>query len=127
MKLATIVGVILLLGSAAYAGDPAAAFQGFCNDWMHKLEVREHDNVSHIRWQTMKDYVLGDYVGYTRDHKCITKTGTASVPVGEITYREIRYEKRGTTIAEAQKSTPRPVETTEVTEIFRYQNGKWIY
>lgn len=119
--------VLMLLSTAAVAEDAAAAFPSFCEEWMHKLEVREENNVSHIKWEPDGTGVLGDYIGYTREHTCTIKDGTNSVPVGEIVYREIRYEKRGGTVAEAEHSTAQPVETTEVTEIFRFDKGKWIY
>jgi hypothetical protein len=128
MKRIVIACVLVLTAAAARAEDPTTAFQSFCQDWMHKLEAREQNNVTHIQWQTNTDGVTGDYTGYyTSDHTCIVKSGTASVPVGKITYREFRYEKHGGNITEAEHSPPRPVEATDVTEIFRYDKGKWIY
>ena len=119
--------VLALLAAAARAEDPASQFESFCQEWMHKLEAREQNNVTHIQWQTTGGGGTGDYTGYTQEHTCTVKNGTASVPVGKITYREIRYQKQGTNIAEAEHSNPQPVETTDVTEIFRYDKGKWIY
>lgn len=104
----------------------AEQFQTFCRDWMQKLAVRERDNMSNIKWNTKSDGVEGEYVGYTTDHTC-TVMGDGNEPVGKLTYEEIRYTKRGRTIADAQNSTPQPVETTAVTELFRYEKGKWIY
>lgn len=128
MKGIVAVSVIVLLSAAARAEDPTSQFQSFCQEWMQKLEARELNNVTHIKWQTNGDGVSGDYTGYyTHEHTCIVKSGTASVPVGKITYREIRYEKHGGNVTEANQSPPRPVETTDVTEIFRYDQGKWIY
>lgn len=128
MKGFVTVCVVVLLGAAAHAEDPTSAFQNFCQDWMQKLEAREQNNVTHIQWQTDAAGVTGDYTGYyTHEHTCVVKSGTAAVPVGKITYREIRYEKHGGNIAEAEHSPPRAVEATDVTEIFRYDKGKWIY
>jgi len=125
---AVMVGVaMLLVAGVASAEDPVATFQGFCDDWMQRLLSRESVNVANIQWQTDDGGVRGDYIGYTPDHVCITKTGTAGVPVGKITYREVRYEKRGGSVAEAERNTAAAVETTEVTEIFRYASGQWIY
>jgi len=103
-----------------------AAFQTFCQEWMQKLAVREHDNISNIKWNTKPDGVQGEYVGYTQDHTCVVKNEDAD-PVGKIAYQEVRYEKRGATIVEAEKSLPRPVEATAVTELFRFEKDKWIY
>ena len=116
-----------LVSSMAFAGDAASAFPTFCEEWMGKLAARERDNVSHIKWDKLPEGVKGEYVGYfTKDHTCTTKE-LSGVPVGKIIYREIRYEKRGDTVADAEKSAPRAIDATEVTEIFRYANGKWIY
>ena len=102
------------------------AFQTFCQEWMQKLAVRERDNIANIKWNTKPDGVQGEYVGYTQDHTCVVKNEDAD-PVGKIAYEEVRYEKRGATVAEAEKSPPHPVETTAVTELFHFENGKWIY
>jgi hypothetical protein len=102
------------------------AFDVFCDEWMQKLVARENDNVAHINWNTSSDGVEGEYVGYTSDHTCVVKDGSA-VPVGKITYLEVLYAKRGKTIEEARQSPAQAVETTGVTEIFRYDRTKWIY
>jgi len=104
----------------------AQAFQTFCQEWMQKLEARERDNISNIKWNTTSEDVQGEYIGYTREHTCIVKDEYKQ-PVGEVIYQEVRYERRGVTIAEAGKNPPRPLEAIAVTEIFRYENGKWIY
>ena len=119
--------IVLLLSAGALGQDATSAFPSFCEEWMHKLEVREQYNVAHIQWETNGDGVQGGYIGYTHEHTCMLKDGTGHVPVGEIVYREIRYEKRGATRAEAEKSEARQSEVTEVTEIFRYSDGKWVY
>ena len=49
------------------------------------------------------------------------------MPVGTITYRELRYQQSGTSQAEAMQSEPRVIEIVEVIEIFRFTNGKWVY
>lgn len=102
------------------------AFDVFCDQWMQKLAARESDNVAHISWNTGPDGVEGEYVGYTSEHSCVVKDGSA-VPVGKITYLEIRYAKRGRTLDEARQNPAQAVETTGVTEIFRYDRNKWIY
>lgn len=101
-------------------------FETFCQEWMQKLAAREHDNLSKIKWNSNSGGVEGEYVGYTQDHTCTVK-GDDSAPVGKIAYQEVRYAKRGATIADAEKSPPQAMETTAVTELFRYEKGKWIY
>jgi hypothetical protein len=112
---------------AESAADVETKFNAFCEEWMGKLAARERDNVGSIQWETRADGVIGDYTAYSTEHTCVLKSGTGDVPVGKITYREYRYEKRGASIPEAKSSPPHPVETTEVTEIFRYSAGQWIY
>jgi len=103
-----------------------AAFQTFCQEWMQKLAVREHDNIANIKWETKPDGVHGEYVGYPQDHTCVVKNQDTE-PVGKIAYQEVRYEKYGTTIAEAKNNPPRAIEATAVTELFRFEKDKWIY
>ena len=111
---------------AAVAAAASNAFPAFCEEWMQKLVVRERDNVARIKWDTKPEGVHGEYVGYSQEHTCTLKDN-AEVPVGKISYREFRYEKRGGTAAEAEHSSAQPVEVTEVTEIFRYDKGKWVW
>lgn len=103
-----------------------AALTVFCSEWMHKLEVRERDNVAHIKWDSTSGGVQGIYVGYSHEHTC-KLTDDSQVPVAKIGYREVTYAKRGSSIAEAQTSTPQPIEVNEVTEIFSYNKGKWDF
>jgi len=119
---------LLVVTSVARAEDPAAAsFPQFCDEWADKLAARERDNVAHIQWEAEDGVVKGDYLGYTREHTCLTKIGTQSTPVGKIIYREIKYEKVGSTVEEAEQTEARAVDVTEITEIFRYAGGKWLY
>ncbi len=101
-------------------------FDQFCQEWMGKLAKREHDNIQNIKWNTDGNGVAGEYVGYLPDHTCVVKPEYTE-PVGEILYQEVRYEKRGASISEAEHSQARAIESTAVTEIFRYDHGKWIY
>lgn len=105
----------------------ASAFDTFCEEWMHKLAVREHDNIEHVKWEQVDGGVEGSYTGYEQKHTCKLIEGTEADPVAKVFYREIRYTKRGSTIAEAKNSEPKPTEIFEVQEIFHYLNGKWDY
>jgi hypothetical protein len=130
IHLALLVTSSMLLTVAVRAESTEAVeskFKVFCEEWMGKLAARERDNVQNIKWDTRADGVFGSYTAYSHEHTCVMKSGTNSVPVGTITYLEYLYEKRGSSIPEAKSSPPHPVETTEVTEIFRYSAGKWIY
>lgn len=124
------IALLLILVSPAVAQDAATAFGTFCEEWMQKLEAREKRNTSLIKWEDKPDSVLGSYVGYSKQHTCELKENKQNkppVPIGKITYLEVRYEKSGANKDEAERSQARPVETTEVTEIFRYAKGVWVY
>jgi hypothetical protein len=126
MRLLVALCCAVLWSTAAMAGDVASQFDSFCLEWMGKLAARQEHNMAHIKWDTKPDGVKGEYVGYTTEHTCTLKNET-QVPIGKIVYREIVFQKSGGTISEAEKSTAQAIETTEVTEIFRYAAGKWVY
>lgn len=113
----------------AIAERAAGSFQAFCQEWMQKLAARERDNKQKIKWENGAEGTRGEYVGYSQEHTCQMRdyTNPESVPVGIITYREYRYQQTGATSEEAMKNEPRAVEAIEVTEIFRYTAGKWVY
>jgi hypothetical protein len=105
----------------------AATFETFCLEWMKRLAVRDADNRKGIKWEEGSEGVRGAYVGYDPDHVCTMSGDGRSTPTGKITYREVRYEKRGATIPEAAASKPKPIEIFEVTEIFTFRNGHWDF
>lgn len=113
--------------ASALSEEVAKQFQEFCQEWIHKLEAREQQNAAKIKWDSQPSGVVGEYVGYyVKDHSC-QLTDSSKVPVGKMTYLEVRYQKQGANISEAQQSLPHALESTAVTEIFRYDHGKWIY
>ncbi|MBI3782628.1 MAG: hypothetical protein HY270_04430 [Deltaproteobacteria bacterium] len=127
MKKLFLLTVLILLSCRAFAEDAKSAWPAFCEEWMHKLQAREERNVSLIKWEDDHASVLGSYVGYSHQHECVLKNDDGPAPVGKITYLEVRYEKRGPNVEEASHSQAKAVETTEVTEIFRFSKGAWIY
>jgi hypothetical protein len=118
-------------GKAKAAAKPKAspdeAFKAFCTEWGRKLHERELFNMKQIKWDTGQNWVQGTYVGYSEPLSCAVEPDSGTVPVGKIIYHEFVYEKRAGTVPEAERVAGKAVETTEVTEIFRYQNGKWVY
>ncbi len=128
--LSLCAGGVLLLAGAAWAGPPAAipdadqqrasrAFDRFAGDWMGKMKRVERDN----RAKPKRAGAGMSYRGYASDFKTELKpTGHPSAPyVGILRYREHRYQ------CDAKGSSCRVVASTPVTEIFRFQNGRWIY
>ena len=117
-------------GNAAGANDEQIADQlkVFCVKWMGFLETRERDNKKGIKWEKHPTGVTGHYVGYSKDYDCTMKERSSNgTPVSTIEYKEYTYEKAGASQSEAEQSEPKVVDATEVTEIFRYNKGQWIY
>jgi len=129
--LGAAVMVVVLSGNVSMAVDPKLeeTFKAFCAEWMQKLAVRERDNRAAIKWVNSPDGVSGEFVGYSTDNVCEVKepVSPGATPVGTIQYRELRYRKVGPTKEEAAKSPDTAIEATEVTEIFRFAAGKWVY
>src|SRR5262249_40387239 len=126
--------------SKAVAEDPSTAdskvlsdLDAFCIKWMGFLATREHDNRQAIKWEKGAAGVVGKFVGYSTDYECKLKAPhegapkKGAVPVATITYREYIYQQEGASQTDAKDTTPRQTEATEVTEIFRYSGGKWVY
>jgi hypothetical protein len=103
--------------------------EAFCTKWMGFLEIRERDNRKAIQWTPGATGVSGKFVGYSPDYDCKLRDATKpdAVPVATITYREFIYQQEGDSKDVAAETAPRVMETTEVTEIFRYSQGKWVY
>lgn len=106
-----------------------AKFDTFCADWMQKLATRERDNRAGIQWQAGPDGVHGQYVGYMYNNRCEVKpqADPSAVPIGKIVYREVTYQHQGASVSAAETSAPSIVDQTEITEIFRYTKGQWVY
>ncbi|GIW42905.1 MAG: hypothetical protein KatS3mg077_0187 [Candidatus Binatia bacterium] len=118
---------VLLVVRTAPAQPAKETFPQFCEEWMQKLAERERRNRSLIDWKEEQGEVRGTYIGYSSQHECTYKESKDATPLGKITYLEVRYEKRGATREEAERNPARAIETVEVTEIFRYAKGKWVY
>lgn len=117
-------------GGSGGASDEQVAEQlkAFCVKWMGFLETRERDNQKAIKWDQEGGSVTGHYVGYSKEYDCTLKPRSSNgTPVATIVYKELVYEKSGASRAEAEQAAPKTVDATEVTEIFRYSKGDWVY
>jgi hypothetical protein len=116
--------------SAAGASDEKVAddLKAFCVKWMGFLATRERDNTRGIKWQTKPAGTAGQYVGYSKEYDCVMKERSSNgTPVAVIVYKEFVYEKAGASRSDAEQAAANIVDATEVTEIFRYNKGAWIY
>jgi hypothetical protein len=106
----------------------AEQLKAFCQKWMGFLETRERDNKKGIKWEKKPAGISGHYVGYSKEYDCVMKERSSNgTPVATIEYKEYIYEKSGASQGEAEQKEPSVVEATEVTEIFRYNKGQWVY
>ncbi len=108
-------------------GEDVRDFRTFCDTWMKKLHDRNTYNDAHIAWTKGGPGVYGEYVNYGTDRTCVAREEPGKVPIGKITYREIKYRREGANEAAAQAATGTIVEQTDVTEIFRWAKGAWQY
>ena len=141
-----IAAVLALAAPAVHAAEkkgakPAAAasaavsdekiaddLKAFCKKWMGFLETRERDNKRGVKWQNNPSGVKGQYVGYSSDYDCTLKERSSNgTPVATIVYKEYVYETSGASQDAALAAKPTIVDATEVTEIFRYNKGEWVY
>lgn len=119
-----------VVASSASSADQkiAADLTAFCKKWMGFLETRERDNKKGVKWQPHPEGVKGQYVGYSTDYDCTMKDRSSNgTPVATIVYREYVYEAAGASQDVALTAKPTVVDATEVTEIFRYNKGQWVY
>jgi len=105
--------------AAIAPSDPAlaraeATFQSFASDWMKKMAAAEAHGKATASG--------GAYRGYADEFKIELKpTGSAAAPyVGLLRYQERQCAAGGA-------SSCQVTSTTAVTEIFRFQGGRWVY
>jgi hypothetical protein len=137
LRLLCAFGAPLALASAAAAegktpaaippadqAGASAALEAFASQWMDRMERVEDDNrrkPTVVRGAATPDI---SYRGYTNDFRIeIRPTGYPAAPfVGLIRYGEqlFKCSDPGATRCGVAHTTP-------VTEIFRFQNGRWVY
>jgi hypothetical protein len=130
--LALAAPLLLASGALAQAAAPAAlgpseahrvaaaAFDTFASQWMSRMHRVEDDN----RRKPERSANSVRYRGYSDDFRVeLRATGYPGAPfVGLIRYGEHLY-----TCSDAGATRCNVAHTTPVTEIFRFQNGRWVY
>jgi hypothetical protein len=121
------------VATAALAGPPAAipnpdpahqraerSFDEFAKGWMQKMARLESQN----RAKPTLVANVASYRGYDDDYVIELKpTGSPTAPwVGILRYHELTY-----TCADQSTASCAPSKKMRVTEIFRFQGGKWVY
>ena len=133
------LSLLLIAGfaAAASANPPAAipntdpahqraerSFNEFAKGWMQKMAKVEKDNRARPKLTPSGGAMVASFRGYADDFKIELKpTGSKTAPwVGILRYNEMLY-----TCADKQAKSCSTSKTTRVTEIFRFQGGKWVY
>jgi hypothetical protein len=130
-----LLSALLLTATAALAGSPAglanpaqtraeASFHRFVEEWMQKVRDLE---LKHRGSPTVKNGAsrpLVTYRGYGDDYSIeLRPTGHPKAPyVGLLRYTEHVYS-----CETMQAESCRIASSVPVTEIFRYQDGRWSY
>ncbi len=133
LSFAAILFVMATSLAAVGQGDSRAkiadSLETFCVKWMGFLEQRERDNKSAIAWREITEGVEGEFVGYDKKYTCALSEvrPDTKVPVGTIKYLEFKYRHQGPSSSEALGKSPKIIEATEVTEIFRFSKNEWVY
>jgi hypothetical protein len=103
-------------------------FKTFCDGWMEKLRERERNNIAHIEWKPGERGVVGEYVGYDTTNITIPEIRNPDKdPIGRVIYMELKLRVSGASDVDALAQQPEIVERTEVTELFRFERGSWVY
>jgi hypothetical protein len=106
-----------------------AAFDAFTIEWMKKLAETETFRRSQAKVVQAPEGFSAEYTGYL-PHRYIhvKKTEATDTPyVGILTYYEKKLRCTAKTKDEALKGPFDQVETSQVSEIFRFTKGKWVY
>ena len=125
------------IATAALAGPPAAipnsdpanqraerSFDEFAKGWMQKMASLESQNRAKPAMAPQSGAMVASYRGYEDDYVIELKpTGSSTAPwVGILRYHELTY-----TCADKSTASCAPSKKMRVTEIFRFQGGKWVY
>ncbi len=106
-----------------------AAFDTFTIDWMKKLGETEDFHKTRAQAVESPDGFTAEYVAYIPDRSIrVKKTDSSDTPyVGILVYFEKKLRCAGKTKEEALQGPFNQVETNQVSEIFRFTKGKWVY
>jgi len=106
------------------------SFDVFTIEWMKKLsDAEEFHRTQDVKVNPSLEGFAAEYVGYL-PHRYIVVKRTDSKEtsfVGILTYFEKTMRCAGKTKEEALKGPFQPSNSKQVSEIFRFTKGKWVY
>jgi hypothetical protein len=106
------------------------SFDAFTIAWMKKLsEAEEFHRTEKVKVSQSSEGFAAEYVGYfPHRYIIVKKTDSKETPfVGILTYFEKTLRCVGKTKEEALKGPFQETDSQQVSEIFRFTKGKWIY
>ncbi|HEV8715156.1 MAG TPA: hypothetical protein VGX03_20290 [Candidatus Binatia bacterium] len=106
------------------------SFDVFTIEWMKKLsDTEEFHRTQTIQVSESPEGFAAEYVGYLPHRYIIVKkTDSKETPfVGILTYYEKTMRCVGKTKEEALKGPFQASDSQQVSEIFRFTKGKWVY
>jgi len=105
------------------------SFDAFTIEWMKKLSDTEEFHRTQAVVSQSPEGFAAEYVGYLpHRYIIIKKTDSKDTPfVGILTYYEKTMRCVGKTKEEALKGPFEASDSQQVSEIFRFTKGKWVY
>ena len=135
ITICTVTVALLLMAAPTIADEVAAipdsaderartSFSDFARSWMAKMQANEVQNRKNPTVQPGTTENLVTYRGFGEDFTVeLRPTGHPTAPfVGILRYNEQVYSCQGVGASNCSVASSLPV-----TEIFRYQGGRWIY
>jgi len=135
ITICTVTAALLLMATPTVADDVAAiphsaderartSFSDFARSWMAKMQKNEAQNRENPTVQPGPSENIVTYRGFDEDFTVeLRPTGHPAAPfVGILRYNEQVYSCNGVDASKCSVASSLPV-----TEIFRYQGGRWVY
>ena len=121
-------------GPGPSAGEEAedrarASFDVFTRKWMRKLAETEDFQKKRMQIAQTQEGFVAEYIGYLPyRYTRIKLTQSEATPfIGILTYYKKTMRSVGKTKKQAINGLFEQAETSQVSEIFRYTKGEWVY
>ena len=106
-----------------------ASFDVFTRQWMQKLAKTEDFQKKRMQIRQTQEGFVAEYTGYLPyRYTRIKLTQSEATPfIGILTYYKKTMRSVGKTKKQAINGLFKHAETSQVSEIFRYTKGEWVY
>lgn len=106
-----------------------ASFDVFTHKWMRKLAETEDFQQKRMQITQTQEGFIAEYIGYLpyRYTKIKLTQSEATPFIGILTYYKKTMRSVGKTEKQAINGLFEHAETSQVSEIFRYTKGEWVY